>query len=80
MLQFLKNLFSKPKEPQGLHRIAPYKVEPPATVMVDGHGDAQEVKEKPKKAPAKKRQFDKKPAAIKAPAKPKKPKTPKTPK
>jgi len=34
-------------------------------------------KEKPKKAPAKKRQFDKKPAAIKAPAKPKKPKTPK---
>ena len=45
----------------------------PAKLTVDGHGDVQEVKPeaKPKKAPAKKRQFDKKPAAMKASAKPK---------
>ena len=96
MLRFLKGFFGKPTPPDVTQKpepVAPYKVEapvitpvvvPPApvTVTVAGHGDVQEVKEKPKKAPAKKRQFDKKPAAMKAPAKPRakatpKPRTPK---
>ena len=87
MLRFLKGFFGKPIPPDVTPKpepVAPYKVEAPvvapnpepvaepAKLTVDGHGDVHEVKEKPaKKAPAKKRQFDKKPAAMKAPAKPK---------
>lgn len=91
MLRFLKGFFGKPTPPDVTPKpepVAPYKVETPVVtpvmvppepvkLTVDGHGDVHEVKEKPKKAPAKKRQFDKKPAAMKAAPKPKAPRKPK---
>lgn len=91
MLRFLKGFFGKPTPPDVTPKpepVAPYKVEAPVVtpvmippqsvkVSVDGHGDVQEVKEKPKKAPAKKA-ASKKPAAMKAPAKPKTPRKPKS--
>ena len=87
MLRFLKGFFGKPTPPDVTPKpepVAPYKVEAPVTpavvnpevfphVFVDGHGDVQEAKAKPKKAPAKK-----KPAAIKAAPKARTPRKPKT--
>lgn len=91
MLRFFKDLLKgKVREPEPIKEpVAPYKVETPVAqepapvattnLVVDGHGDVHEVKAetKPKKAPAKKQQFAKKPAAMKASTKPKTPRKPK---
>lgn len=76
MLKAIFNWFNKKPDPRAeapavQPEAAPYKVEPPVapvqpTLVVDGHGDVQEVKEaKPKRKPA-----AKKPAAMKATKKP----------
>lgn len=79
MLRFFKDLLKrKVREPEPIKEaVAPYKVEAPA-ITEPTPAPTVEPEKPTKKAPAKKRQFDKKPAAIKAPAKPRAPRKPRT--